>query len=250
MTMYSFKTAMTSRLNAGLFLTGKVLRFGLFFIFLMTVLGSNNGIGQYNQFQVLFFYITFNIIDTVSQLFFREAYRFRPLVVSGDFDLILVKPVNPLFRVLVGGGDPLDLIMLIPFVAIYFFIFSKLGTIELIYIIAYFMLLINAFLIATGFHIIVLSLAILTTEIDHTIMIYRDLTGMGRLPVDIYREPMRSFITFVIPVGMMMTIPVKALMGLLKPVQIGVSLLMGIAFLYISSRIWKYSLAKYASASS
>jgi len=42
-----------------------------------------------------------------AQLLFRDVYRFRPKVVSGDFDLILVKPINPLFRVLLGGADPL-----------------------------------------------------------------------------------------------------------------------------------------------
>ena len=34
-----------------------------------------------------FFYLSFSLVDTIAQLFFREVYRFRPLIVSGDFDL-------------------------------------------------------------------------------------------------------------------------------------------------------------------
>ena len=93
-------------------------------------------------------------------------------------------------------------------------------------------------------------MGIITTEIDHTIMIYRDVTSMARFPVDIYSEPLRGFITFVIPVGVMMTFPPKALFGLLHPSMIFVSMMIGISMLVISITFWRYSLSKYSSASS
>jgi ABC-2 type transport system permease protein len=198
---------------------------------------------------MLFFFLTFNFIDTVTQLFFREVYRFRPMVVSGDFDLVLIKPINPLFRALIGGADPLDLLMLIPYIGALLYVGSGLE-ITALGIVLYLVLLVNAFMIAAAFHIVVLALAILTTEIDHTVMIYRDLTSMGRVPVDIYHEPLKSIITFVLPVGVMMTFPAKALMGTLSPVFILLSCLIGTGFLWASLRMWQYSISRYASASS
>ncbi len=108
----------------------------------------------------------------------------------------------------------------------------------------------NAFIIATAFHIAVLALGILTTEIDNTIMLYRDVTRMGVVPIDIYKEPVRGFLTFVVPVGIMMTFPVKGLLGLLSFGVVFFSFLIAVVSLWLSLKFWKISLKRYASASS
>lgn len=250
LTLDSFLIAFASRFSALLFLGGKILRFVFFIIFLLALFSHTTFIANYNLTQALLFFLTFNLIDTATQLFFREVYRFRQLVVSGDFDLVLVKPMNPLFRALAGGADPLDLLMLIPYVVAIILTAGRLNNITFVEILFYLALLLNGFLIATGFHVLVLALAVVTTEIDHAIMIYRDLTSMGRVPVDIYREPLRSIITFVIPVGIMITFPVKALLGLISPAFVLVSFAIGGVFLFVTIRIWNYALSFYTSASS
>jgi len=101
--------------------------------------------------------------------------------------------------------------------------------------------------IATAFHIIVLAMGILTTEVDHTIMIYRDMTSLARFPLDIYREPIRSIFTFVIPVGIMMGFPAKALFSLLSPQFIFLSFVISWILLFLSIKLWQYALMKYQS---
>lgn len=181
---------------------------------------------------------------------FREVYRFRQQVVSGNFDLILVKPVNSLFRVLFGGADLLDMITLLPFIIFVGIAAYHIPGLTFMGVISYIILVANALWIAASFHIMVLALAILTTEIDHAIMIYRDFTGMGKLPVDIYGEPLRSFVTFVIPVGVMMTYPAKAMMGLLNISGMIFAILLGATFFSLSIILWRYALRRYTSASS
>jgi ABC-2 type transport system permease protein len=95
-----------------------------------------------------------------------------------------------------------------------------------------------------------MALGIITLEIDHTIMIYRDLTSLGRFPIDIYKEPLKSILTFVIPVGVMVTLPAKALIGLISPVGVLISFVVGILAIFLSARFWKYALRFYTSASS
>ena len=249
LTLNSFMAVLTTRFGSFLFLIGKILRFVFFSVFLFTLFTQTKFLAGYSLAQTLFFYMTFNLIDTTTQLFFREVYRFRPMVVNGDFDLVLVKPISPLFRALAGGADPLDLFMLIPYVGALIYIGTGLQ-VNFWRTALYLTLFANALVIAAGFHILVLALAILTTEIDHAIMIYRDLTNMGRMPVDIYHEPLRSIITFVIPVGVMMTFPAKALMGVLSPGFAIGSLIFGAVFIYACYRLWQYALSRYASASS
>lgn len=207
-------------------------------------------IAGYNFWQIIFFYATFNLIDTLAQLFLREVYRFRAYVVQGYFDYILTKPISPLFRALFGGSDMLDLSILAVSIGFIIVAAINIGSISLVNVLLYTLLIFNAFLIALSFHIAVLAVGILTTEIDNTIMLYRDFTQMGRVPIDIYKEPLRGLITFVVPVGIMMTFPAKALMGLLSTEGMIVSFGVGLLLFLLSFHFWKFSLRHYSSASS
>lgn len=250
LTAYSFMTMLTSRFSFGLFFVGKALRFTFFFVFLLFLLSKTKVLAGYNLYQAALFVLTYNLIDTGVQLLFREVYRFRPLVVSGNFDLVLAKPLNPLFRVLAGGADIIDLLMFIPFVFGTIYLAGKIGGITLWGAIFYLLLIANAFLIATAFHIAVLALGILTTEIDNSIMVYRDVTRMAMIPIDVYKEPLRTFITYILPVGIMMAFPAKALMGLLSGWGILVAFLTGIFLFILSLKLWYFALGQYSSASS
>ncbi len=242
--------AFVSRFGAIIFAIGKILRFG-FFLFFLIILGTKTqAIASYSLWQIIFFFATFNLVDTTTQLFFREVYRFRSYVVSGEFDYVLTKPVSPLFRSLLGGSDVLDLPMLALSIIFLAVAAAKIGSFLSVLVLIYFLLVLNALLIALSLHIIVLAICLLTTEIDHTIMIYRDITQMGRLPTDIYRFPINFIVTFILPVGIMMTIPAKALMGLINWQLILSSFSIAIIIFLISLKFWNLALKNYSSVSS
>lgn len=249
-TSASFQIFFTSRIGAVLFLLGKVLRFIFFISFLVILVSKTQVMAGYSIWHILLFFLTFNLIDSITQMLFREVYRFRQQIVSGNFDLVLTKPVSPLFRSLFGWTDLLDFATLLPFIVSLIFVSLHIPDISGIGIIYYFILVLNALWIAASFHIMVLALAILTTEIDHAIMIYRDITSMGKFPIDIYSEPLRSLVTFAIPVGVMMTFPVKALLGVINIYGVIIALSLGLMFFVVSISLWKYALIKYTSASS
>jgi len=249
MSRNSFSVVLGQRLALSFFLIGKVLRFVFFFGFLYFLLLGNNTLAGYTSNQIIFFYLTFNLVDVITQFLFREVYNFRPMIVNGDFDLVLIRPISALFRVLMGGADVIDLITIPPLIIVTTY-FGALLHPTFFQTILFFVLLINGFLIATAFHIIVLSFAIVTLEVDHTTMIYRDLTSLGRLPVDIYQQPLRAFLTYLIPVGIMITLPAKAAMGLVGTSGIFVAFLVGAISLLVAFRFWNYALTKYSSASS
>lgn len=249
MSKNSFLVMLTQKKIFALFLFGKILRFGFFAAFLFFLVRGADSLAGYSINQTMFFFLTFNVIDISAQFLFREVYRFRPLIISGDLDLVLVKPMNTLFRVLMGGADFMDLVTIPPllFAVVYLGGLLNPSTLQATY---YVLLIINGLLIAAAFHIAVLSLGIITLEIDHTIMIYRDLTNLGRLPVDIYRQPLRGVLTYLIPVGVMITLPGKALMGLVTPFGVLASFALGLVVIFASLKFWKFALTRYTSASS
>lgn len=246
----SFSIAFVSRLAALMYLSGKLIRFFFFLGFLYLLIKNTSNLGGYDISQITFFFLTFNFIDLTTQFLYREVYNFRSMVVDGTFDYILLKPMNSLFRSLAGGADFLDLLILIPLVIAIIFTGLRFPNINIFNILLYILLMINSFVIATSFHIFVLSIGILTTSVDHAMMIYRDVYNMGRLPVDIYKEPLRSILTFVIPVGIVMTIPAKAMMNILTVPVVLISFMMAIIFYLLSMKFWRYALTRYSSASS
>ncbi|MEK7188390.1 MAG: ABC-2 family transporter protein [Patescibacteria group bacterium] len=245
----SFLNVIHQRLALAIFLVGKILRFVFFLAFLYFIVNSAGTLAGYSSHQAIFFFLTFNLIDIVSQFLFRDVYRFRPLVASGDFDLILVKPLNALFRVLMGGADFIDLVTIPPVIYALIWLGQSLNP-SYFQVLMYIFLILNGLLIATSFHIAVLALGIITLEIDHTIMIYRDLMSLGRFPIDIYKEPLKGILTYLIPVGIMISLPTKALLGLVSPIGLFISFAVGVTVFVISLKLWDFALTKYTSASS
>ncbi|OGM60386.1 hypothetical protein A3A75_04050 [Candidatus Woesebacteria bacterium RIFCSPLOWO2_01_FULL_39_10] len=249
MSRNSFMIYLNQKKILAIFLTGKILRFSFFVAFLYFLVVGSESLAGYSVNQTLFFFLTFSLIDSISQFLFREVYRFRTLVVTGDLDLILVKPINTLFRVLMGGADVIDLITLPPLFFAVWYVGIRLDP-STLQVFLYLLMILNGLFLATAFHIAVLALGIVTLEIDNTIMIYRDVTNLGRLPIDIYREPLRGILTYLIPVGVMITLPAKAFMGLVTPVGVFISFGLGIVVLSASLKVWGFALKKYSSASS
>ncbi|MDP3955015.1 MAG: ABC-2 family transporter protein [bacterium] len=251
LTTLTFSADLANRFAAGIYIVGKLIRFLFFLLLLILLVDKTKTLVGYDLNQVIFFFLTFNLIDILIQLLLRGVYHFRPLIVSGDFDLILTKPIHPLFRSLASHADIMDLITLVPLLG-YMVYFLISGQIQFTFLglILYLLLIACSFIIGMALHIMILAIGVLTTEVDHLIWIYRDMTGMGRFPIDIYREWLRNFLIFVVPVGVIMTFPAKALMGLLSVPMILFSIFLAFILLFLSFGLWNFALKKYTSASS
>ncbi len=94
------------------FFLGKIVRFLFFFLFIYTVVSKTGSLGIYTKEQVVLFFLIFNLIDILTQALFRGVYQFRSLVVRGNFDYDLLRPLPSFFRPIFGWTDILDLITL------------------------------------------------------------------------------------------------------------------------------------------
>lgn len=249
MTSNSFQTIIASRFGMAIFVFGKLYRFGLYLGFIYFLMAGTKQLVGYNQNQVLLFLLTFIFLGAVGQMFFREAYRLRRKLVTGEFDFDLVKPMHPLFKNLAGGFDFLDLLTM---PVIIYALIKVVASVNFspINLILYLALLANGLVIILAIHITVIAVGLMTTEIDNLIMVYRDLETMGRFPVDIYKEPLRLILTFVIPIGIIFTAPARGLLGLLAWPETLLAFIIGGLLLVLSWRFWSFALRRYSSASS
>lgn len=234
-----------------LFFTGKTIRFVMMIVFLLVLRQNVTDIGGYSSAQILVFFVTYGFIDTAVQVSYRGIYTIGNDVRNGKFDGILVRPITPLFTVLTGKPDINDFVFLFPMGAISIYLLATSGlTITAWSAFLYVLLLINSFVLATALHIIIASITLMTTDVDNLIWMYRDITRMGQFPITIYFELVRLALFFIIPVGMMFTIPAQVLLN--TPPSYSLLLVTGftVVFFWVSLKIWNAALKTYSSASS
>jgi ABC-2 type transport system permease protein len=249
LSLYAIESAIATRWAMAIFIFGKLFRMGVFLFFTLFLFRGTGGVLNYSQNESLLFVVYFYFVSAAAQMFFREAYRFRPRLISGEFDYDLIRPVHPVLRCLLGGFDLHDLLTL-PFLAlalgkaVALFSFGA-GEIALL-----FLLTINAIVGLFAFHLLFAAWMIIFPDVDHGLMMYRDLETMGRFPVDIYREPLKTALTFVFPVGLAFTLPVKSFLGLVSWPVVLFSFMIGVAMLTVGFKFWDFAVKKYSSASS
>jgi ABC-2 type transport system permease protein len=246
-----FKIQTGHPLSSSGYLLGKLVRIIFFMVFLAAIFKHTQALAGYTLEEVALFFLTFNLVDILAQLFFRGIYGIRSLIREGDLDYFLIQPTNVLFRVAFNTVDFLDVFTVIPVTAAIIYVFQNIpGGIHPDRLLMYLLLCANGMVIALAIHIAVASLAVLTQELENTIWIYRDVMTLGRFPSDIYNASLQSVLTFVIPVAVMISFPAKAYLGKLATPWIWQAVLMAAGSLSLSLYFWNYATRKYTSVSS
>ena len=80
--------------------------------------------------------------------------------------------------------------------------------------------------------------------------VINDLFQLARYPVGLYPGWLRLMLTWIIPVGLMTTIPAQALVGTLTPWMLVLTLAFTIGTFLLATWLFRQGLKKYASASS
>lgn len=234
-----------------LFVIGKSVRLIIMLTFLWLLKNNVNSVAGYSAAQMLVFYVTYQFLDTLLQVFYRGAYTFGNKVRDGSLDGILSRPINPLFRILTGEPDINDAIFIIPSTILSFYIIFTSGVeISIMSSFFYCLLLINSFVIGTALHIFIVGLTLVTTDVDNIMWLYRDVSRLGQFPVNIYFEGIRLALFFLVPIGFMITIPAQVLIQTPPSYSLILATLVGATSLFLSLRFWNSALKKYNSASS
>lgn len=232
-----------------LFFTGKTVRFAMMIGFLLILKNNVPSVAGYTSSQMLVFYVTYQLIDTVLQIVYRGVYEFGTTVRDGSFDGVLIQPINALFKILTGKPDINDVIFIVPSMAISFYLLATSGLhITFDSTLLYLVLLINSFLIGTAIHIFIVSFTLLTTDVDNIIFMYRDVSRLGQFPVTLYFQFVKFALFFIIPIGIMVTIPAQLLLNTPPTYSIPLSFVIGLGFLWLSLRYWNHAMQSYTSA--
>lgn len=247
----AFSSYATNRIDSVTYLLGKIVRFVFFLILLASLFRFTDQLAGYSGYEVFLFFLTFNLVDVISQVVWRGIYVFPTAVRRGHFDFYLTKPIHPLLLILCRLTDLLDIIFLIPIVVLLVLTIVKLSIVPTITgLLLYLLFLIFSLLIILGIHVLTAAITIRAVDSSHVIWLYRDLMTVGRFPPEIFSSTLQFIFTFILPIIIIVSFPTKILLTRLDPFWIPVTAAITAVFMVISLSIWRQSLRHYTSASS
>lgn len=169
---------------------------------------------------------------------------------NGTLDFTVLRPVDTQFLVSVRKWHWFALFDLLLGVGVLGVAIARLGVALSIVQIAMFVLaLLAGVSILYAILLVFAALVFWSPGVLFT-WLFDALFQMARYPVGLYPGWLRLVLTWVIPVGLITTVPAEALTGALRPEMLAITLVVAAALVIGASMLFRVGLRRYASASS
>lgn len=226
-------------------------------IFIWTVLARFKSMADWSQEEVFFVYTLRLLTHACYCLLFHNIQGLSRYVRQGDFDRVLLRPLNPLMQMVTWQYDPAGIGDLGLGIAC-FVIANRLLELHWSPPAIAFLLLVMAggCLIELSLYLIVSTFAFWITEAGRLGWIVMTLSDNFALyPLDIYNTALQFLMTFIVPVGFMSYYPATLFLNrtgdtLFAPFFAYLTPLVGLALFAIAYAFWKAGLNRYQSTGS
>jgi ABC-2 type transport system permease protein len=203
------KTLMNSRTD---FLMGFLAFFfiqfgGIAFIYLV-FLQIPDLLG-WSFYELLFIYGFANIPRGLDHMFADYLWLLAGnVVVQGEFDRYLLRPINPLFQLIAQRFQPDGIGEVVIGIILVIFSTAELEIeINILQILIMIIMVIFATLIYTSIKLFFASLAFWFKRSQSILFMFYSMSDFAKYPLEIYHKSIRTFITFIIPFALTAYIP-------------------------------------------
>ncbi|MCL1884518.1 MAG: ABC-2 family transporter protein [Defluviitaleaceae bacterium] len=209
----AFSQAFAYRLN---FLLSLVITLGFNFLFpLITVLIYRAGASfpGWSFYEVLLIQSVFTLSNGIAGMMFGGVlWATMQHVREGSFEVVLLKPTNPLFFLIATNFDVNNLGLLIGGGAL-FIVAVVFADVSLIGIPAFVLLFSAGFCVMAGMNMLMAATSFKWVGNSRIPEIFDSIMTFGKYPLTIFPQTIRVITTFAIPVGMIAFYPATALLG-------------------------------------
>lgn len=253
---YQFELALminsAYRINFVLLLIQSIINTALSVVSIGFIYGNINQIAGWNVSEMIILVCTSLVVNQLYRgLVLQGQNFFLKSVVNGDFDKMLLKPINIPYQINIGKFDLVSLCSSIaPIIVIIYKIMEMKITLRLYNVFFYIITVISGVVIISSFMLIVYSMAFKYIKADSLMEIYYIIMSMSEKPKEILRKKYLKFIfCYIIPVIPIANISVEILLNKLDVSWWIVSVLIGIILNRCSILLVNSQLKKYSSAS-
>lgn len=222
------------------------------FVWISSVFNHTSSFSSLSVNQTLVFLFTAFLIDRFVQvLFLRGMVTIPKMISSGDFDIVLLKPVNTIFYSCFRIFDILDFLFLLPLATLVLFYFLKTGAEVLpTTLLAYLFFAVIGLVVAFSVLLIIISSAFKFIAVDNLLGIFRDLMGLAKLPHETYGSGLGNFLTYFVPVLLIGGSSARSILGMMSCTDFVLVMLTTVVFVFLGMLSWRLGLKVYSSASS
>jgi ABC-2 type transport system permease protein len=238
--------ALTYRLN---FILSMLITLGfniLFPLVTMLIYGSGASFPGWSFYEVLLIQSVFTLSAGLASIMFSNVlWATMEHIREGSFEIVLLRPINPLFFLIATNFDPGSFGLVIGGGVLFAFSLAH-TTIVSVAVIPQFLLLFTAgFAVMAGMNMIMAATSFKWVGNSRIPEIFDSIMTFGKYPITIFPGLIKGIATFVIPVSMIGFFPASALLGrlesgaLLAVIPCIVFMLLGIWFYHSMVRLYE-----------
>jgi len=209
-------------------------------------------------YEVLFLFNLNAVSNGISSfIFYSPIVYLEQMVQRGEFDIVLIRPMNPLVYTLLGRPTYYFIGHIILGTIIFAICFANLAIhVTLIKVIFLVIDIIGAVLIQSAMYVIIGSLAFWIVRIWSIFeIVTNSLNHMIDYPVSIYGKGIQAFLTFVVPFAFINFYPAtyfleKKGVNLFNPILQYGTPVVGIVSFLLAYKLWKIGVNRYESTGS
>ena len=191
------------------------------------------------------------IVQGAEELVFQPSFqRFMEHVREGTLDFILLKPVSSQFMVSFRHFQTVQVLQVVLGFAITAAGVAGLaGTVTVASAASFAVTLTCGFVLIYALLLFLSTLAFWFVRVDNLLAIFWAFIDAARFPIDIYPGWLRLTMSTVVPIGIAVTIPAKAIAGLVDGQTLALMIAATGAAWLVSRAFWKRGLRSYTGAS-
>lgn len=216
------------------------------------IFGQVDSLAGWQKQEVMILAVVGMLFHDIMEMFFMgNLQRFSHFIRHGEFDFILLKPVNPRFMASFRYVEFQNIFRIVIMVFVLASLLRGAGIQPTIYEWGGFL----AFFLAGLITFYNIFFAVITTNfwlinVFNFNDIFDRLLSAGRYPVDVFKGRLKSFFAYAIPLGLIATFATEIFLGRAGQISFGIAALMVVATSLLSELFWQFALKHYSSASS
>jgi len=163
---------------------------------------------------------------------------------DGTFEVVLLRPVNPLFFLIATNFDTGSIGLLIGGGVMFGIAAAHTGVASLAALAQFLFLFMGGFAVMTGFQLIMAATSFKWVGNSRLPEILDSILAFGKYPVSIFSQTIKIISSYIIPVGMIGFFPASALLGRLDPIAL-ISVVPCILFMFFGIWLYQYMVRLY-----
>jgi ABC-2 type transport system permease protein len=199
----------------------------------------------WNFYEVLLMQSVFTLSNGLACIMFSGVlWTTMQHIRDGSFEIVLLRPVNPLFFLIASNFDPGSTGLIIGGGVLFAFALVNTGLASIAAIPQFLLLFSGGFAVMAGTQMIMAATSFKWVGNSRIPEIFDSIMTFGKYPVTIFPRIIKSIVTFVIPVGMIGFFPASALLGRLESIA-PIAVIPCVLFMFLGIWLYQYMVKLY-----